>query len=80
MQASKAARPASSSPAISADSDSEADAVQAYADVHGNSSEEEAKHGDESHNCQLFVCNGPWSCCHRVTEDSEQAYWASQFG
>ena len=78
MQASKAALPASSSPAVSADSDSEADAVQAYADVHGNSSEEEAKHGDESHNCQLFVCNGPWSCCHGVTEDSEQAYWASQ--
>ena len=65
------------SPTIAADSDSEAEAVQAYAALHGSSDEELGPASTAEQPLKVFVCNGPWSSCHLPTETSEAEYMQS---
>ena len=53
-------------------SDSEAEAVKAWAALR-HSSDDEAT---ESLEPVLWVCNGPWSALHRITNDSAEKYSA----
>ena len=59
----------SPSPTIGPDSDSEAEAVQAYAALQAASDDETTE--DSADSKVLFVCNGPWSCLHHATETSQ---------
>ena len=74
MHASQSNAISESSPTIGADSDSEANAVQAYAALHGSSDEEQQTDATGETPTRLFVCDGPWSCCHLPTEASEAEY------
>ena len=66
-------------------SDSEAEAVQAWAEARASSEEEEmqpapcaADFSDyEAEQLQLRVCNGPWSSLHRLTESSTHVFLES---
>ena len=53
-------------------SDSEAEAVKAWAALHHSSDDEAA----ESSEPVLWVCNGPWSALRRVTSESAANYSA----
>ena len=64
------------SPTIQANSDSEAEAVKAYAEQNLESDEETNATQDQPR--ILYVCNGPWSCCHLPTEESALLYEASE--
>ena len=59
---------------ISASSDSEAEAVRAWAQQNSPSDHENDGDTESHHPKALWVCNGPWSAMHRTTAASAAAY------